>query len=127
MLQIGSLKNYYLLSHHEVRKRSTEPSHEHHRKLNDEPQVGLFLYQNDYVNRRLGKPHHSQCYLIEINRQFKSVILYSKHTELIRLTRTNVVVFVEISLELAWLISYEVLFTSIYHVKDNTKFKPISK
>ncbi|XP_028166013.1 furin-like [Ostrinia furnacalis] len=37
--QIGSLKHFYLLSHHEVRKRSTEPSHEHHRKLNDEPQV----------------------------------------------------------------------------------------
>lgn len=39
LFQIGSLKGYYLLSHHEVHKRSTEPSHEHHRKLNDEPQV----------------------------------------------------------------------------------------
>lgn len=44
LFQIGALKGYYLLSHHEVRKRSTEPSHEHHRKLNDEPQVISFFY-----------------------------------------------------------------------------------
>ncbi|XP_063830138.1 furin-like protease 2 isoform X3 [Ostrinia nubilalis] len=45
--QIGSLKHFYLLSHHEVRKRSTEPSHEHHRKLNDEPQVRWVQQQRE--------------------------------------------------------------------------------
>lgn len=45
--QIGSLKNYYLLSHHEVHKRSTEPSHEHHSKLRDEPQVAWFEQQHE--------------------------------------------------------------------------------
>ncbi|XP_041980704.1 furin-like protease 2 isoform X2 [Aricia agestis] len=45
--QIGSLKGYYLLSHHEVRKRSTEPSHDHHEKLNNEPQVRWFEQQRE--------------------------------------------------------------------------------
>lgn len=45
--QIGSLKDYYLLSHHEVRKRSLEPDHEHHKKLNDEPQVRWFEQQRE--------------------------------------------------------------------------------
>lgn len=43
--QIGSLRGYYLLSHHEVHKRSTEPSHEHHRKLNDEPEVSSIFIE----------------------------------------------------------------------------------
>ncbi|XP_038221836.1 furin-like protease 2 [Zerene cesonia] len=45
--QIGALKDYYLLSHHEVHKRSTEPNVEHHRKLNEEPQVRWFEQQRE--------------------------------------------------------------------------------
>ncbi|KAJ2949490.1 hypothetical protein O0L34_g15413 [Tuta absoluta] len=44
---IGSLKGYYLLSHHSVHKRSTEPSHEHHKKLNEEPQVRWVQQQRE--------------------------------------------------------------------------------
>ncbi|XP_047506706.1 furin-like protease 2 [Pieris napi] len=45
--QIGSLKGFYLFSHHKVQKRSLEPSHEHHKKLNDEPQVRWFEQQRE--------------------------------------------------------------------------------
>ncbi|KAM3965420.1 furin-like protease 2 isoform 1-T2 [Aphomia sociella] len=55
--QIGSLKHYYLLSHHDIKKRSTEPSHEHHRKLNDEPEVRWVQQQRE---RRRVKRDYNQ-------------------------------------------------------------------
>ncbi|KAG7300343.1 hypothetical protein JYU34_015935, partial [Plutella xylostella] len=45
--QIGSLKGYYLLEHHTISKRSAEPSHEHHRLLNEEPQVRWVQQQRE--------------------------------------------------------------------------------
>lgn len=37
--QIGSLKGYYLFEHQRVHKRSVSQSHEHHAKLESEPEV----------------------------------------------------------------------------------------
>lgn len=39
LLQIGSLKNYYLFHHRHVSKRSVSHNEEHHRTLNSEPEV----------------------------------------------------------------------------------------
>ncbi|CAG9791010.1 unnamed protein product [Diatraea saccharalis] len=54
--QIGSLRNYFLFSHHNIQKRSTEPSHEHHRKLNDEPQVRWVQQQRE--RRRIKRDYN---------------------------------------------------------------------
>ncbi|CAH0718190.1 unnamed protein product, partial [Brenthis ino] len=54
--QIGALKGYYLLSHHEVHKRSTEPSHKHHHKLINEPEVKWFEQQRE--KRRIKRDYN---------------------------------------------------------------------
>lgn len=41
LLQIGALKNYYLLTHRHVHKRSLDTSEHHHKLLRDEAQVSL--------------------------------------------------------------------------------------
>lgn len=58
--QIGSLKGYYLLSHHAISKRSTEPSLEHHLKLNLEPQVHWVQQQRE--RRRVKRDYSSPQY-----------------------------------------------------------------
>ncbi|XP_047532266.1 furin-like protease 2 isoform X1 [Vanessa atalanta] len=54
--QIGALKGYYLLSHHNVQKRSTEPSHDHHQKLINEPEVKWFEQQRE--KRRIKRDYN---------------------------------------------------------------------
>lgn len=44
LLQIGSLKNYYLFHHNHISKRSVRDSEEHHNALNAEPEVSEFYY-----------------------------------------------------------------------------------
>lgn len=42
--QIGSLKDYYLLEHKHVHKRSTEINFHYHDRLTNEPQVSTYIY-----------------------------------------------------------------------------------
>ncbi|XP_034833385.1 furin-like protease 2 isoform X2 [Maniola hyperantus] len=65
--QIGSLKDFYLLSHHEVHKRSTEPSHEHHHKLINEPEVKWFEQQRE--KRRVKRDYNQDSLLSQISRR----------------------------------------------------------
>lgn len=49
--KIGSLKGYYLFEHHRVHKRSVSQNHEHHAKLESEPEV-LWVQQQHEKKRR---------------------------------------------------------------------------
>ncbi|XP_074107008.1 furin-like protease 2 isoform X1 [Cotesia typhae] len=45
--QIGALKNFYLLTHKDVHKRSLDSSEHHHKLLQNEPQVQWFQQQHE--------------------------------------------------------------------------------
>lgn len=52
LLQIGSLKNYYLFHHNHISKRSVRDSEEHHNALNAEPEVSESDYEIAVSNMR---------------------------------------------------------------------------
>ncbi|CAB3260596.1 unnamed protein product, partial [Arctia plantaginis] len=72
MYTIGSLKNYYLLSHHEIHKRSTEPSHKHHLKLNDEPQVRWFEQQREKRRVKRDYSPYERASFSQLSRRLQS-------------------------------------------------------
>lgn len=49
--QVGTLEGYYLFEHHEVSKRSTEYSHDHHSRL--EQETGVHWVEQQVVKKRV--------------------------------------------------------------------------